>query len=122
MVGGSILSPGTHQAHQLNLTPGNKRGAPQSLKYAVIAAATPFALSRNRSKMFSKTTIALSTAILLGTAFAASATEPGAPKHHRASHVQNQPIYNMVPDNRIPADNAAYPASRAPLRTQPDGW
>jgi hypothetical protein len=72
--------------------------------------------------MFSKTTIALSAAILLGTAVTASATEPAATTHHRASHVQNQPIYNMVPDNRVPADNASYPTSGAPLRTQPDGW
>jgi hypothetical protein len=72
--------------------------------------------------MFSKITIALSAAILLGNAVAASAKEPAAAKHHRASPVQNQPIYNMVPDNRVPADNAGYPTSGAPLRTQPDGW
>jgi hypothetical protein len=72
--------------------------------------------------MFSKTTIALSAAILLGTAFAASATEPAATKHRRASHPQNQPIYNVVPDSNGFNGNAGYPASGAPLRTQPDGW
>ena len=73
--------------------------------------------------MFSKTLIAYSAAILLGTAFAASATEPAATtRHHRHSHVQNQPIYNVVPDNNGLNYNAGYPASGAPLRTEPDLW
>ena len=42
--------------------------------------------------MFSKTKVALSTAIVLSTAFPASA----AIKHHRVTH--HPGIYNMVPD------------------------
>jgi len=44
--------------------------------------------------MFSKIKIALSAAIVLSTAFPASA----ATKHHRVTHV-HPAIYNMVPDS-----------------------
>jgi hypothetical protein len=61
-------------------------------------------------KMFSKTKIALSAAIVRSTAFTASA----ATKHHRVTHAA---IYNTVPDY-----NAAPPPSGAPIRTEPDLW
>jgi hypothetical protein len=57
-----------------------------------------FTVSRRKAqsgdtKMFSKTKITLSAAIVLSTALTASA----ATKHHRVTHV-HPAIYNMVPD------------------------
>jgi hypothetical protein len=46
------------------------------------------------SKMFSKTEIALSAAIVLSTALTAS----GATKHHDVTHVHHRVLYNIVPD------------------------
>jgi hypothetical protein len=65
-------------------------------------------------KMFSKTGIALSAAIILSTALTASA----ATKNHGVIHVHHRAIYNTAPDvitnSCLPSDN--------PCRTQPDGW
>jgi hypothetical protein len=65
--------------------------------------------------MATKTKIALSTAILLSTAFTASA----ATKHHRVTYVRSA-IYNVVPD--YSAARGLWPSSGPPLRTTPDGW
>jgi hypothetical protein len=64
--------------------------------------------------MFTKTKIALSAAMVLGTALTASAATK-----HRVTHVRRPAIYNMVPagdsrDQSIP--------SGAPIRTTPDSW
>jgi hypothetical protein len=74
--------------------------------------------------MFSKTTIALSAAIVLSTAFTASAATKS-----RVPHA-NPVAHNMVPNNngdRCPASggpscsDACLP-SGPPCKTTPDGW
>lgn len=75
--------------------------------------------------MFTKTRIAFSAAIVLGTVVAASAaTTP------RVSHVHHRTIYTSVPDysnDRCPASggpscsDACLP-SGPPCQTKPDGW
>jgi hypothetical protein len=75
--------------------------------------------------MFTKTKISLSAAIVLGTAFTASAaTTP------RVSHVHHRAIYNVIPDansDRCPASggpscsDACLP-SGPPCKTTLDGW
>jgi hypothetical protein len=74
--------------------------------------------------MFSKMKIALATAIVLGTAFSASASTKA-----RATHA-NPAIHNMGPNNvsdRCPpsggpsCSDACLP-SGPPCRTAPDGW
>jgi hypothetical protein len=58
--------------------------------------------------MFSKAEIALSAAIVLGTAFSASAATA-----HRHSHVRRPAIYNMVPGY----NSQTYPDSNDPRST-----
>jgi hypothetical protein len=68
--------------------------------------------------MLSKTIVALSAAIVLGTAFPASA----ATKHHRASHV-HPAIYNTVPDavgGGCPANGGPSCSNAGPA--PPDSW
>jgi hypothetical protein len=64
--------------------------------------------------MFTKTKIALSVVMILGTAVTASAA-----MKHRVVHVRRSAIYNVSPD-RASGDQSV--PSGAPLRTTPDGW
>ena len=73
--------------------------------------------------MFSKTKIALSAAIVLSTAFPASA----ATKHHRVTHV-HPAIYNTVPDTAGGGCSPIHPplcsnicTGRGPC-APPDSW
>ena len=73
--------------------------------------------------MFSKTKVALSAAIVLSTAFPASA----AIKHHRVTHV-HPGIYNMVPDTSGGGCSPIHPPLCRNICTghgpcaPPDGW
>jgi len=68
--------------------------------------------------MLSKTKVSLSVAIVLSTAFPASA----ATKHHRVTHV-HPAIYNMVPvsiGGGCPANGGPTCSNEGPA--PPDGW
>ena len=75
--------------------------------------------------MLSKPTISLSAAIVLSTAFAASA----ATNHHRVTHA-NPAAYNTGLDNNSdrcppsggPSCSDACLPSGPPCKTKPDGW
>ena len=66
--------------------------------------------------MFSKTTLALSAAIVISAAFPALAATK---HHHRVTHAHSA-IYNMVPDTGCPANGGPSCSNEGPA--PPDSW
>jgi len=66
--------------------------------------------------MLSKTKIAISAAIVLGSAFTASAAS-----NHRITHA-NPVTYSICPPSGGPSCSTACLPSGPPCKTEPDGW